>query len=52
MCGSKWTKLALALVWHLAQVCTRFSGESVDLGSSKGRMSCEPWQSAHLAAGP
>ena len=39
ICGLKFTKLARALAWHLPQVCTRFAGESVELGSSKGRIS-------------
>ena len=38
------------LLWHLAQVCGRFSLKTGESACLTGRMSCEPWQSQQLAA--
>ena len=38
------------LLWHLAQVCGRFSLKTGESGCLTGSMSCVPWQSLQVAA--
>ena len=47
-CLMPYSSVSLALLWHLAQVCGRFSLKTGEAGSFTGRMSCEPWQSQQL----
>jgi hypothetical protein len=43
-------KAAVAPGWHLPHVFARLAGAIRLLGSDEGRMSCEPWHEAQLAA--
>ena len=50
-CRERWPpRRGLPAMWHRPHVCawrTKWSGDAGDVG---GRMSCEPWQSTHVAA--